>query len=146
MMMSLGSVKIARNLEIERLLKNFVFNGSNDLIIESKKPESELIQFLGLRDKNGKIIHFGDILTDGCNNLLTPVCEIENAEHKLFFKPVQHLDKKTNMGCKSTYSATLEIIGNIYTGLFRENYKRFSIFMSLKNLLGKVAIVLLYDK
>ncbi len=115
MMKSLGIVKIAMNLGIEQLWKNLFANRSSDFIIQTKKPQSELIQFLGLRDKNGKLIHFGDILTDSRNNLLTPVCEIENGEHILFFKPVQHLDKKMHMGCKSTYSNTLEIVGNIYS-------------------------------
>ena len=73
------------------------------------------IQFLGLKDKNGKIIHFGDILIDSQNNLLTPVCEVENGEHKLFFKPIKHLDKNIGIGCKSTYSNTLEILGNVNT-------------------------------
>lgn len=75
----------------------------------------ELVQFLGLKDKNDKLIHFGDILIDNENNLLTPVCEIENGEHILFFKPIQHLDKKFGIGCKSTFSNTLEVLGNIYT-------------------------------
>lgn len=73
------------------------------------------VQFLGLKDKNGKIIHFGDILIDSQNNLLTPVCEVENGEHKLFFKPIKHLDKNIGIGCKSTYSNTLEILGNVNT-------------------------------
>ena len=74
----------------------------------------DLIQFMGLKDKNGTLIYFGDILTDEYNNLLTPVCEIQNEEHILYFKPLQHLDKRIGIGCKSTYSNTLEIIGNIY--------------------------------
>lgn len=74
----------------------------------------ELVKFLGLKDKNGQLIHFGDILKDSQNNLLTPVCEIEHGEHVLFFKPIKHLDKNFNIGCKSTYSNTLEVIGNIY--------------------------------
>lgn len=74
----------------------------------------ELVKFLGLKDKNGKLIHFGDILKDDNKNLLTPVCKIEHGEHVLFFKPIQHLNIDLNMGCKSTYSTSLEVIGNIY--------------------------------
>ena len=81
-----------------------------------EQPKSMcFIQFLGLKDKNGRTIHFGDILIDSQNNLLTPVCEVENGEHKLFFKPVKYLDKNINIGCKSTYSNTLEILGNVNT-------------------------------
>ena len=72
------------------------------------------MQFMGLRDKNDTLIYFGDILIDENNNLLTPVCEVSNGEHILFFKPLKHLDKKISIGCKSTYSNTLEVIGNIY--------------------------------
>ena len=76
----------------------------------------ERMQFLGLRDKNGKLIYFGDILKDDQNNLLTPAIEVENNEHVLFFKPINHLNHPSlNIGCKSAYSQTLEVIGNIYT-------------------------------
>lgn len=75
----------------------------------------EIMQFLGLKDKMGRLIYFGDILIDNMNNLLTPAIEIENAEHVLFFKPIKHLKHHLlNIGCKSTYSQTLEVIGNIY--------------------------------
>ena len=75
-----------------------------------------LIPFLGLKDKNGKLICFGDILIDNMQNLLIPVVKIENNEHILFFKPIKHLNNPLlNIGCKSAYSNTLEIRGNIYT-------------------------------
>ena len=72
-----------------------------------------IISFLNLKDKNGRKIHFGDILKDEFGNLLTPVIEIENAEHIFYFKPLQHINTKLNIGCKSTYSHTLEIIANV---------------------------------
>lgn len=68
------------------------------------------IPFMGLKDKYGTPIYFGDILKDEYNTLLTPVCEISNDEHILFFKPLKHLDKNFCIGCKSTYSHTLEIV------------------------------------
>ncbi len=75
----------------------------------------ELMQCLGLKDKNGKLIYFGDILFDEANNtFLTPVIEIANAEHTLFFKPIHFLNSEIGMGCKSTYSETLMVIGNVY--------------------------------
>ena len=53
----------------------------------------ELMECLGLKDKNGKTIYFGDILLDETNNtLLTPVIEITNEEHTLFFKPLRFLN------------------------------------------------------
>lgn len=98
----------------------------------------ELMQFVGLKDKKGKLIYFGDILIDEFNNLLTPVVEISNAEHILFFKPLQHLDKSFAMGCKSTYSETLEVVGNIYKNseLFmglQEKDKIINLIISAKN-------------
>ena len=92
----------------------------------------EHMEFLGLRDKNGQIIYFGDILTDEFNNLLTPVCEISHGEHILFFKPIKFLNKKIGIGCKSTYSNTLEVIGNIY-----KNSQLFS-GLKAKNILTKL--------
>lgn len=75
----------------------------------------ELMECLGLKDKNGKTIYFGDILLDETNNtLLTPVIEITNEEHTLFFNPLRFLNTNINMGCKSTYSRTLIVLGNIY--------------------------------
>lgn len=74
----------------------------------------EFMRFLGLKDSQGRIIHFGDILIDEHKNLLTPVCEISNGEHVLFFKPIHLLNKNIPIGCKSTYSETLTVIGNIY--------------------------------
>lgn len=74
----------------------------------------ELMQCIGLKDQNGKLIYFGDILIDEYNNILTPVIEISNAEHILFFKPIKFLNKNITIGCKSTYSETLQVIGNVY--------------------------------
>lgn len=81
------------------------------------------IPFVGLKDKNGAPIHFGDILKDEFDNLLTPVCEISNDEHVLFFKPLKHLDKSFCIGCKSTYSHTLEIVskGNLILNFAQES-------------------------
>ena len=91
----------------------------------------ELMQFLGLKDKKGRIIYFGDILIDEFDNLLTPVCEISNSEHILFFKPIQYLNKDINIGCKSTYSNTLEVVGNIY-----KNSELFTGFKDTNNLIN----------
>ncbi len=97
------------------------------------------MQFMGLKDKNDTLIYFGDILIDEYNNLLTPVCEVSNGEHILFFKPLQHLNKKISIGCKSTYSNTLEVIGNIYINseLFagvQQKDKIVNIAASLRNI------------
>ena len=92
-----------------------------DTRLDKIKSKYKLLEFLGLKDKNGQLIHFGDILIDECQNLLTPVVEIENDEHIFYFKPIKHLKTKLNMGCKSTYSNTLEIIGNIFTNKYEHN-------------------------
>lgn len=150
MIMSLGIVKIAVDIDLEwvwkNLLKFVIFYTKKLCLITHQKSETDLIRFLGLKDKNGKIIHFGDILTDSCNNLLTPVCEVENGEHVLFFKPVQHLNKKTNMGCKSTYSNTLEVVGNIYTGLLGDNHSKFTLLLPQKDFFDKMAVYLIFNK
>ena len=76
----------------------------------------KLMECLGLKDKLGLKIHFGDILIDEANGtLLTPVIEVANAEHIIYFKPLKHLNSKFPIGCKSTYSNTLRVIGNLYT-------------------------------
>lgn len=109
------------NSHIGELAAKFAFSVKNifsvflfiwDSIFKQKK-KFESIQFMGLKDKNGTLIYLGDILRDDNNNLLTPVCEVLNGEHILFFKPIKHLHKKFAIGCKSTYSETLEVIGNM---------------------------------
>ena len=53
--------------------------------------------------------------------------EIENAEHILYFKPIKNIGKPSlKMGCKSTYSNTLEVIGNIFKSKIRicRNYQK----------------------
>ena len=110
------------------------------------KYMANIFPFLGLRDKNGRIIYFGDILRDSMNNLLTPVVEIEHSEHIFYFKPIQNLDKPyLKMGCKSAYSDTLEIIGNIYennalTKRFRDkcSWVRFSKNITCNIILNKI--------
>ena len=109
------------NSHIGELAAKFAFSVKNifsiflfiwDSIFKQKK-KFESIQFMGLKDKNGTLIYLGDILRDDNNNLLTPVCEVLNGEHILFFKPIKHLHKKIAIGCKSTYSGTLEVVGNM---------------------------------
>lgn len=95
-------------------IKNiFGILGFNQNFSHKNKKNRDSLQFMGLRDKNGKLIYVDDILKDDNNNLLTPVCEVLNGEHILFFKPIKYLHKNLAMGCKSTYSETLEVIGNM---------------------------------
>ena len=95
---------------VKNIFSVFLFNRNTGL---KQKTNSNNIQFMGLKDKNGTLIYLGDILRDDNNNLLTPVCEVLNGEHILFFKPIKHLHKNFAIGCKSTYSETLEVIGNM---------------------------------
>lgn len=108
--------KNSENYELRKFIrKNLLDNLEAEKEVLENINKIALMQFLGLKDKNGRIIYFGDILVDNLNNLLTPVIEIENEEHILFFKPIKHLHHPLlNIGCKSTYSQTLEVIGNIY--------------------------------
>ncbi len=110
--------KCNKNLEITQQMITQIFLNCFDAEREvlDNLYKIERMQFLGLKDKNGKLIYFGDILKDEQNNLLTPAIEVENNEHVLFFKPIKHLKHPLlNIGCKSAYSQTLEVIGNIYT-------------------------------
>ena len=77
---------------IEINFKENYFENEKDKIQNKYK----LLEFLGLKDKNGQLIHFGDILIDECQNLLTPVVEIENEEHIFYFKPIKHLKNCQN--------------------------------------------------
>lgn len=128
-MWTCNSSKVRKNSEtfrmeinMERLLGGITLGcGDAEREVLDNINKIELMQFLGLKDRFGKVIYFGDILIDEYFNLLTPVCEVANDEHILFFKPIQHLDKSFNIGCKSTYSNTLTVIGNIY-----ENSELFS--------------------
>lgn len=105
-------VKNKNEFGLTMFFKNFM---QNLFFIRRKRINN--ILFMGLRDKNDKLIYFGDILKDDNNNLLTPVCEVLEDEHILFFKPIKHLNKKIAIGCKSTYSNTLEIVGNVYSNV-----------------------------
>lgn len=133
-----------RNLKLEINISKFLHKSLLDTLEAEKEVldnlnKIEIMQFLGLKDKNGRLIYFGDILIDSMNNLLTPAIEIENAEHILFFKPIKHLNQHLlNMGCKSTYSQTLEVIGNIYVNseLFagmQETDKLLQMILSARN-------------
>lgn len=91
----------------------------------------DIMQYIGLRDYSGHVIHFGDILIDSSNNLLTPVIEVSNNEHTLFFKPIQHLNKSISIGCKSTYSHTLKIVGDLWNiRLLIEKIEKGTLFVN----------------
>lgn len=120
-------------IDLEKCLSIFALEHSEaEREVLDNISKIQLMQFLGLKDKKGTVIHFGDILMDEYNNLLMPVCEISNEEHILFFKPIQYLNKDINIGCKSTYSNTLEVVGNIYI-----NSELF-VGMKEQNKLGKI--------
>ena len=122
---------IEMEINLEKMLGAFTLgSGDAEREVLDNINKIELMQFLGLKDRFGRVIHFGDILVDEYYNFLTPVCEVSNDEHILFFKPIQHLGKSFNIGCKSTYSNTLTVVGNIY--------KNSELFcgMKTKNILG----------
>lgn len=88
-----------------------------------KLVDNNLVYFLGLKDKNNKLIKFGDILQDEFGNLLTPVVEVLNNEHVFYFKPLKHLQTKFSIGCKSAYSNTLEIVFDMESCVQNTSYE-----------------------
>ncbi len=69
--------------------------------------DNELMQFTGLKDKNGKEIYEGDIFSLGDLNILY-VCDFDNG----YFGGMQH-GNKSRVGL-AYWESNIEVIGNIY--------------------------------
>lgn len=89
---------------------------SNGLDSCRNSDEVELMQFTGLKDKNGKEVFEGDIIKDSEDFIAQVVYDKEYAGFGLNYQPFDLTDglSVTFEELKNEYQNTFEIIGNIY--------------------------------
>jgi uncharacterized phage protein (TIGR01671 family) len=112
---------------MQREIKFRVWNKRENQMIDDVffKPESNefiLMQYTGLKDKNGKEIYEGDIVKGGWTNYpdnsrLHIVTFGEHQTSDDYYSSTAYgwfLDKNNNDGESLVSGSTLEVIGNIY--------------------------------
>lgn len=92
---------------------NYDFLSKNWLLVCIQSPYVELMQYTGLKDKNGKEIYEGDIATWFVNGISRTAPVYYDTEQACFWMG-KEVNGKGGMVLNDWYRGEYEVIGNIY--------------------------------